>query len=99
MKKPIVFILLIIFNTFDGLFTYFTVINKLAKELNPLMACIINNSPPLFLVYKLIAINAFILLLWKYKNKLSNFIIGAILAAMVLLFVYEIVFGIMLVVL
>lgn len=42
-----------ILNVFDGLLTYFGIVNQLIEELNPLMNLLITNHPALFIGLKI----------------------------------------------
>lgn len=89
MKKSIIFILIAIFNSFDGIYTYLTVTTGYAKEANPLMKVIIDINPNLFLCFKLVIVNFLIFLFWKYRERVSGEVVIYTFIPMVLLIIYE----------
>lgn len=91
MNKPIIYILIIIFNTFDALFTYIAVRAGMVMEINPFMNYLIDYNPNLFLIFKLLIVPALLYLVWKNKYRLISaaITIGIIFVGYLLLVVYE----------
>ena len=88
----IVYILIIILNSFDGIFTYIMINAGKARELNPIMLCLINYNPIVFLLIKLSVVPLLILMLWKYKYKLHWSFITTVLVIYSALVIYELTF-------
>ena len=90
-NNPIVYILIILLNSFDGVFTYIMVTAGKVKELNPIMAYLINYNPIVFLLVKLLSVPILIFLLWKYRYKLHWFSTTVMLGMYSVLVMYELI--------
>jgi hypothetical protein len=74
----VLILVLLVLNLIDGFSTYYFVTRGLARELNPLMAYLLDKSPLAFLVFK-IGITPMFFLMKNPKGKLMKTLIGILL--------------------
>lgn len=93
-KYLVICIVIASLNLFDGMITYFGLLNSYIEESNPIMLYLWNASPTYFLVVKVI-LSLLILLvgMWSKRNAFKNFtLINR--ALVVVLFIYIYIFSI-----
>ncbi len=64
-------ILLLLGNLLDGLFTFTFLQLQVVREANPLLAWIYTASPVSFMVFKLSCVQFGLLILWQYRHRVA----------------------------
>jgi hypothetical protein len=84
-KFLIILIILMILNVIDAIATVFWIENQLATESNPLMEILLNISPTIFIIMKIVLVFLCATLLWILRRRNLTFIL---LTPVILIYCY-----------